>query len=298
MSDFFTRLAERALGLAPTIQPIKPSLFAPDPDAKGEKLIEITKESAGSTGGETFAGTQPTDDLPALHPDTGGILSQEHYAAKFARAPAEQSRPAAPAMRQSTSFTSTEPPGNSASSRGNLHQSAQHGPRQTPKKSFSPDAIHTRGSTQVTGEIEPAVQQSGTRAQSSATTQIRPASHNGSSLLLHSEQGHSSDISDMKLEAVEMSISPASTNEQTLYRHVILGERTRRSAKLPVPISPAQLQLEALTPEPTIQVTIGRVEVRAVTTPATTTHSRQQPVKPPAMSLDEYLRRQEQGGRR
>lgn len=58
-----------------------------------------------------------------------------------------------------------------------------------------------------------------------------------------------------------------------------------------------QATKEALAPEvaPTIQVTIGRVEVRA--TPPAPALKRPR-AKPPAMSLDEYLRQRNQGGQR
>jgi len=55
---------------------------------------------------------------------------------------------------------------------------------------------------------------------------------------------------------------------------------------------------EAPAPEaaPTIQVTIGRVEVRATPPPAP---APQRPrAKPPVMSLDEYLRQRNRGGQR
>ena len=81
-------------------------------------------------------------------------------------------------------------------------------------------------------------------------------------------------------------------------RPVIEGERSRRSTQSSTSIAPAQVQLEAAAAEPAIQVTIGRVEVRAVSAPATPSRVQQQPTRPAAMSLDEYLRRQEQGGGR
>ena len=46
--------------------------------------------------------------------------------------------------------------------------------------------------------------------------------------------------------------------------------------------------------QPTIQVTIGRVEIRATVTPVT---ARKPAVRPPAMSLDEYLKRRNEAPR-
>jgi hypothetical protein len=47
---------------------------------------------------------------------------------------------------------------------------------------------------------------------------------------------------------------------------------------------------------PTIKVTIGRIEVRA-TGPEKTAESAPGPVKAPVMSLDEYLRQRDNGGK-
>lgn len=58
---------------------------------------------------------------------------------------------------------------------------------------------------------------------------------------------------------------------------------------------PAHFELPARRePPPTIQVTIGRIEVRA--TPPPTPAAKKQRPKPPAMSLDEYLRKRAKGG--
>jgi hypothetical protein len=51
---------------------------------------------------------------------------------------------------------------------------------------------------------------------------------------------------------------------------------------------------ELAAPSPTIQVTIGRIEVRA--TPPTTSRSQQQRTGPHVMSLDEYLNQRARGG--
>jgi hypothetical protein len=48
---------------------------------------------------------------------------------------------------------------------------------------------------------------------------------------------------------------------------------------------------------PTIQVTIGRIEVRATTTPTPNALPQRQQVGPPVMSLDDYLNQRAKGGR-
>src|SRR5258708_22728071 len=52
-------------------------------------------------------------------------------------------------------------------------------------------------------------------------------------------------------------------------------------------------QLATPSSEPDIQITIGRVEVRAVTAPPASARTQQQSDKPPTMTLNEYLRQQE-----
>jgi len=55
--------------------------------------------------------------------------------------------------------------------------------------------------------------------------------------------------------------------------------------------------IEASAPEPTIQVTIGRIEVRA-TPPPPAQPPGQQRAAPPVMSLDQYLQQRSRGGER
>jgi hypothetical protein len=58
---------------------------------------------------------------------------------------------------------------------------------------------------------------------------------------------------------------------------------------------PAQPIRSDNQPQPTVQVTIGRIEVRAVQSPQSPTRPRP---KTPVLSLDEYLRQRSQGGTR
>lgn len=59
---------------------------------------------------------------------------------------------------------------------------------------------------------------------------------------------------------------------------------------------PATKEASTQAAAPTIQVTIGRVEVRATPLPAPA--PKRPRAKPPVMSLDEYLRQRNQGGQR
>jgi hypothetical protein len=59
----------------------------------------------------------------------------------------------------------------------------------------------------------------------------------------------------------------------------------------------ARLEAEMPASVPTVQITIGRVEVRATPAPKSNAQPRQQRSAPAAMGLDEYLRQRSQGGR-
>src|SRR5258708_3324165 len=53
MTDFFTRLAERTLGLAPSVQPMIASIYAPDPELGANGLFEIAVEEEYQDGDVT-----------------------------------------------------------------------------------------------------------------------------------------------------------------------------------------------------------------------------------------------------
>lgn len=93
-----------------------------------------------------------------------------------------------------------------------------------------------------------------------------------------------SDVSKIHLPAVlpQQAIMSAGIHSQPVVNN---GQRTE-----------AQV-IEISSPEPTIQVTIGRIEVRA-TPPPTAQPQSQQRSAPPVMSLDQYLQQRSKGGDR
>ena len=291
MSDFFTRLAERTLGLALIIQPIKPSLFAPELDAGGTTPFEIADESATA---QTFSGPWQGFDTPAQRSDPGQAPAQARSvatsAAQSQHAQAEYTGLAVVPARSSTGNIPVE---TSIPSGGMLAAPSSY--RDNEWGSVDVGAWRPQGSPLP-------YTKTGTRRSIVVATlavamppRIRP---------LSLQNGGGRELTP----AVHPLESAAQLHEQTISSHVVLGERTTRNSQSDVgtrfiaseleSIPTPQAQPEASTPEPAIQVTIGRVEVRAVTAPPTTTRSQPQPARPPAMSLDEYLRRQEQGGRR
>lgn len=89
------------------------------------------------------------------------------------------------------------------------------------------------------------------------------------------------------IEATEEDVEPKGTS-RVVQPRVLLPAEHRRAATDSV----KHTQSPMSEPAPVINVTIGRIEVRA-TTPAT---PRRQPAAKPLMSLDEYLQRRTRGG--
>lgn len=312
MSDFFTRLTERALGLALIIQPFKPSLFAPELDAGTDMPFVEVEGGWSGVGGlvpprdRGLVGADLSRPSPIDRPETETPLLNP----AFAQTPAPAHKPETSttvgsgvdlsavgklAPGPDKGVTSNKLSVKATLSQANLHRSLEQNRRGAPTaESFSPHSPTTQEFPPLTGAIEFA-------AQHGVISQTHNALSHESLPSQGVESGRSSNISANNKESAaippaEMSVGARAAGSG---RVGLYGRPWKEGGPLlRTSTPPSRAQLEASRPESTIQVTIGRVEVRAVTTPATSTRSQQQPTRPPAMSLDEYLRRQEQGGRR
>lgn len=294
MSDFFTRLAERTLGLALIIQPIKPSLFAPEADSSDETLLEIDEESEAA---------QAFSDMPTSERSIQ-TRAAELSTALGEHVQAEQLPDALPSNGINSIHARNDPaPGKLVSARRRVPTT---GPR-------SSDAAQAQGLTVVTQGIDAAPRPSDPRASMATIAQpYREAPETGLSFALV-EQEHNNNSAKRIAQsdgntgldgdnASQLYMEKSALlREQTIVQGTVLGERSGHSPQLPIEVGAPnrQTRAEAAMPEAAIQVTIGRVEVRAVTAPTRvgasrppTRHSASSP-----MSLNEYLRRQEQGGR-
>ncbi|HEX8556919.1 MAG TPA: hypothetical protein VF668_02395 [Pyrinomonadaceae bacterium] len=94
-------------------------------------------------------------------------------------------------------------------------------------------------------------------------------------------------------------VRPAATGAHAAGAHAANAQavRSRRAAQEAARAAARDAQeAQAATAPPTIEVTIGRIEVRAVTPPAPAPPPARARREPPRMSLDEYLRGHD-GGR-
>lgn len=337
MSDFFTRLAERTLGLAPTIQPVMPSLFAPVSDVPGDMLLEISEEREEGVVAGNFSGnvespvpaqdaaTQLTyPDQPAQLTHAASMQVQRAVSQPFSTtAPAptrQQSHPALATMaeRQATRMADSLITRNETSTTGTKVQPTRRGSQRTrPVTSAVPavPAIPTPSAYTQTPSFAPMNAQTVRMARRTdeitETIATLPTSSITDDLFTHISTAQTA--SEQQLVQAQRTTRAATLHEQIVSHHTLVGvpapnppsttgflqaqqihqtQQTQQTQQTPL----AQLETPSL--EPDIQVTIGRVEVRAVTAPPTSTRTQQQSDRPPAMSLDEYLRQQERGGGR
>jgi hypothetical protein len=89
--------------------------------------------------------------------------------------------------------------------------------------------------------------------------------------------------------AFPTSVSPSMTR--------LTGQERAASHSEALVTAVARLEDEIPAPATTVQITIGRVEVRATPAPKSNAQPRQERNSPTALGLDEYLRQRSQGGR-
>ncbi len=302
MSDFFTRLAERTLGLAPTIQPITPSLFAPEPDLPGDMLLEIREENEESIAADNFISNA---ESPVLAQDAAAHLT-------YPTQPTQLTHPASiPGQHEvSQPFSTTSP----ATARqvdslttyretlatGVKVQPTRRGSQRTQTVTLAPSTYtQTPSFAPLNAQTLRMAQRSGEIAEPTSTFPASSAIDDPFTHIAHVSTTQAT--SEQQLAQVQQTTRSATPDERIVSQHTLVGVPASN------PLSTAdfwqtqqtqQPQPEMKSPEPDIQVTIGRVEVRAVTAPPTSAHTHQQSDRPPAMSLDEYLRQQERGGGR
>jgi hypothetical protein len=332
MSDFLTRLAARALGIAPQVQPIITPRYAPDADVPGPDLPSAqeseppeqdpdaqpsfapTIHSPRGPGAHHVRGPDPEDntDTAATGEDAGEAdLPDEHRveqpptgetAVEPPPSPTDASDPpGAPDVIPGRPPSSTEdspPPPTRA------EHEAHPGVRLTPPilstsraarvrsmPEASPATPHSEASDgprredpSIPAAREPGARRGGPRSESRTT---REEAQRASRATESREPGPERPTEDLP-DAYD-----AFDRTGTLPPVWDYPER-------PGSVEPGGSSSYSLTredassrDEPTIRVTIGRIEVRAVSPPAPPPRQTRQPA--PEMSLDDYLRAREGG---
>lgn len=309
MPDFFTRLAERTLGLANTIQPVLPSLFAPgapviDVDVEPEQAVTIERPS------------QPGQPRRSESPEPRAI--DEH--AEQQRTPAHQQHdrqraprsvigqpdqqptiervaPAQPLLDEPQSATLPAERTQQIEDRAESAQQIVRRPApelQSDSQRFEPTIRRTER-THLVHEPEPASSAQSSEQRATIVRQTVFTEQASQALAINDRRDPAESRSTLLPLIDERRESHSQLRDSTASAErpeLVLREHNPQQAAS----TPRTLEPSAAHAGPQIHVSIGRIEVRAVTPPPAPV-SRPTPASAPRMSLDDYLRSQK-GGRR
>jgi len=309
MADFLTRLASRTLGLAPMAEPVVAPLFAPDPS-----LPEIAGSDEALDASQAVEPAVTRDALPPLSSPTDMVRPVAPRSRpdliEWPALLATEARTAPPSAGETTSRAATA--ASDVASVGDLP--TRRRPPLSPvtaSESADEDAllIPAAGGPERRSPVRPSTPTTGTPGETRSPA--RPDSYNS----LHrptpwtEEPVAASGRSAERQGGVAPPSWDAGPDEPLLLPLTPAKAREmRRDARAAAVVTPADEPEPSQRAErgpasatssspPTIEVTIGRVEVRAVHPP--TPVARPKPAAPvaPRLSLEEYLRNQN-GGRR
>lgn len=297
MADFIGRLAERTMGVAPVVRPVIAPMFASEPEYYSAGLA-WEAETATSFGDPDRAQAPPAAETPLEEHAVEG-LPGENTALTWREEPGVHARSAPPhtdasgVSYRSRLASSDSPAGRVTDERG------YHGPA-VPDASSNPRVAGT--SESVFFKQDPL--RAGPRhPQGTPRALLHPA---GSLVGLAQGATPPSQLSPSVWPSAEPGVS--SLDSETAPGHSTLPTTTPRPvpptladrSDTPAERSPREIHLAAdeSPAPPTVRVNIGRVEVRAITPPPARAARRTTPARPsPALSLDEYLRRRNEGER-
>ncbi|CAN5872590.1 hypothetical protein BH10CHL1_BH10CHL1_42540 [soil metagenome] len=282
MTDFLSKLVTRTLGIAPTAQPLITPMYTPEATTPESSLLPGATTSQRPPTLLPSRGESTIDEpgqKAARHP----TIANEQFPYVASLAPAERP-PTESTIRQAESLHTTEMPDNRLVQPNHAAQQPVN-KRQTESQP-----------TQLLVEHQP-TSQANTRPRDQEATYAQP---------LRPDEQAAQPVE--RNTAVDMSfVAPALSRPQVAIRAdeaaMIVepkesqGRATAESRKVksdePRHPQPNQVFQQREATPPTIQVTIGRIEVRAIQ-PAVAAQPR--PAPKPSLSLEEYLRTQK-GGR-
>jgi hypothetical protein len=299
MSDFFSRLAERALGTAPLAQPVIAPAFSPDPGVAGAVVESAEWVEPALPGQVQASGLSEPWETP-IQPSSLTISEQPvtttpREAPTIPPAQAPQSMPPPETSMPEPRPRRTSPRHRQeAQGRLPLPQEAKP-PTDAPTIETPELSVEARAEQQVilvpvSGERERpsyrAISSLMAAPQITASPEPQPdAEHPTRSPILQ----------PAITPARRRRGSPTSQDQPHVEAQVKAQVTTPASSLASTPATPAN-EVEAPV-EPSIRVTIGRVEVRLVQPPAPAKALPARNVSSPALSLDDYLKQRREGRR-
>ncbi len=275
MTDFLSHLAKQALGAESSIRPNLPPSFSFEPDIDSEELLP---------------------EKGNLEPPDGQVDSNRPLVARAILTP----RPTLQAAREPASSETRPVEAHPERAYAQLPARATDDIQLRPEKTHA----HSLGS----GEGAPAHPAINPRmAPQPNIGEPETFSSPRTPQVAHLDEGKPVDLSEPLLHAEESSSQPGLVTPPALEQ--VLSEASQRQPLtgqlIPKPdgdgVKPIRRDHHAAEAGPApIQVTIGRIEVKAVRPipPKPAPQSAPQPARPrPAISLDAYLERRRRGGR-
>jgi hypothetical protein len=299
MADFITRLAQRTLGVAPVVQPLIASTFAPEQTSQFIGLVWDEEISAPSDDSERAESpltmkTPPSYAPKGLPEETATTRSEDQglgvhitrpLASKSLNGPPKPRRPAR-----------SRPFEGGVASRQEDQSTALLAPQNQPQEN-PPDAAK-RGS--LAGEV--ASRQVGHRTLASSESLLSERQEP----LIDNKQGAalapvpSPDIRD-SLDAQDDTLDSLVVPDRSAppAAPLVAPSTVRPQPNSEVERGPREPQAAASEPSaPTIRVNIGRIEVKAHTPSPAPLTQRSKPARPsPKLSLDDYLNQRDRGQR-
>jgi len=312
MADFFTRLAERALGVALTIEPLLASMYEPEFTPGEDAPLEIVLDEAELDDQATVFqdATPSTRDLSqvTLRPQPSSLMigtakeqptlpastplqpytarAREQTPEQASASPAHSSRSEAPLSAARPDRQSGTTPSTSL-----LVANAARSEYQIAQSEYRERDTHTESTRRQSDPPTLAGPPLARRAE----LPTRPSLPSG---VIARQIVHGPTIPSVK---TRLNRPPGAVSAPYPGRNIdIPPQPTRASMRKqmareePSPI-PAKEPPEAT---PAIQVTIGRIEVRATPAPVTEPEKKALATASPVMSLDDYLQNRTKGGHR
>jgi hypothetical protein len=308
MADFLSRLAARTLGVARTVQPQIAPMYAPEqrmggsPTQPDMPLLEVDAETSPARRG----GQQRP--LPLPPGEFGDPV--ERLPGPLSAAP-EPVRLIAPLSQETDRFREGIGP-------VELRSPAIERDEGGFSAAWSAPESHPAGDVSLKGPLVEAV----SRAEDAPPLPVekpalRPAPADWQPLITPDERASGSGVVSSERQPLQAGIESDQAAREGMSEREAPYPATqstseRRDGRSPMPVRPqvseyrgrseglalvaSEATAERAAPAPTIQVTIGRIEVRATPPPAAQRpqHTRS---SPPVMGLDEYLKQRAKGGR-
>ncbi len=303
MSDFLTRLAGRALGLAPLVQPVTTPRYAPERDTPFGEESEVP----GRSGPRSPA-------PPSSSPTTRASLVRDDHHVEASRPEREPDTPATGGAPEEGDTASDSGATGSRDGRGSeqpLMGAAAEGPRPSPTdgpdpapgrppaRPRPPSTREGHGAPPVPG-IRPAATPPTPSAPESSREQVKPGEAPSAAIRHEPEVRREGSRSVTRVAYDGRGLSNgAEKRGRSMERPSDAYAANERAGAPPIrgrreqPESVSHAAGESTsvstrTEESTIRVSIGRIDVRAVSPPASPPRRTKQPA--PKMSLDDYLR--------